>query len=53
VNYALRFTTKNVISEGTVRQWCEIFKDRRTNVHDEKRSVRVSDGLVQNVDKNM
>jgi hypothetical protein len=27
---------KNVMSEGTVRQWCRMFKDGRTNVHDEK-----------------
>jgi hypothetical protein len=38
---------QNVISEGTVRQWCRMFKDGRTNVHHEERSVRppvVSDG---------
>jgi hypothetical protein len=27
---------QNVISEGTVRQWCRMFKDRRTIVHDEE-----------------
>jgi hypothetical protein len=26
---------QNVISEGTVRQWGRMFKDGRTNVHDE------------------
>jgi hypothetical protein len=27
----------NVMSEGTVRQWCTIFKeDRRTNVHSKR-----------------
>jgi hypothetical protein len=31
---------QNVMSEGTVRQWCRIFKDGRTNVHDEERSGR-------------
>jgi hypothetical protein len=44
------------MSKGTVRQWCRMFKDGRTNVHDEERSVLpsvVSDDLVQNVDRNM
>jgi hypothetical protein len=44
---------QNVMSEGTVRQWCGMFKDGRTNVHDEERrgwpSV-VRDDL-QSVDK--
>jgi hypothetical protein len=43
-----------VMSEGTVRYWCRIFKDWRKNVHDEERSGRpsvVSDDLVQNVDQ--
>jgi hypothetical protein len=31
---------QNITSEGTVRQWCRVFKDGRTNVHDEKRSGR-------------
>jgi transposase len=31
---------QNVMSEGTVRQWCRMFKDGRTNVHDEERSGR-------------
>jgi hypothetical protein len=42
------------VSKGTVRQWCRMFKDVRTNVHDEERSGRpsvVSDYLVQSVDK--
>jgi hypothetical protein len=27
---------QNVLSgEGTVKQWCRMFKDERTNVHDE------------------
>jgi hypothetical protein len=30
---------QNVMSEGTVRQWCRMFKDGRTNVHDEERNV--------------
>jgi transposase len=45
---------QNVMSEGTVRQWCRTFRDRRTNVHDEKQSGRpfvVSDDLVQSVDQ--
>jgi hypothetical protein len=24
------------VSEGTVRQWCRMFKDERTNVHEEE-----------------
>jgi hypothetical protein len=27
-------------SEGTVRQWCRMFKDGQTNVHDEEQSSR-------------
>jgi hypothetical protein len=40
---------QNVMSEGTVRQWCRMFKDGRTNVHDEEQSDPpsvVSDDLV-------
>jgi transposase len=47
---------QNVMSEGTVRQWCRMFKDRRTNVHNEERCGRpsvVSDDLVQIVDRNI
>jgi hypothetical protein len=29
--------SQNVMSEGTVRQWCRIFKDGRINVRDVKR----------------
>jgi transposase len=39
--------SQNVMSEGTIRQWCRIFKDGRTNIHDYERSGRpsvVSDG---------
>jgi transposase len=45
---------RNVMSEGTVRQWCGMFKDGRTNVHDEEGSGRpsvVRDDLVQSVDQ--
>jgi hypothetical protein len=45
---------RNVMSEGTVMQWCKMLKDGRTNLHDEERSGRpsvVSDDLVQNVDQ--
>jgi hypothetical protein len=45
---------QNVTSKGTVRQWCRMFKDGRTNVHDEERSCRpsvVSDDIVLSVDK--
>jgi hypothetical protein len=55
VKYALVYG-KNVLSEGTVRQWCRMFKDGQTNVHDEERSgwpSVVSDDLVQNVDHNI
>jgi hypothetical protein len=44
------------MNQGTVRQWCRIFKDRRTEIHDEERSGRpfvVSDDLVQSVDQNI
>jgi hypothetical protein len=27
---------QNVMSEGTVRQWCRMFKDGYANVHDEE-----------------
>jgi hypothetical protein len=40
------------MSEGTERQWCRMFEDGRTNVHDEERSGRpsvMSDDLVQSV----
>jgi hypothetical protein len=33
---------ENVMSGGTVRQWCRMFKDGRTNVHDEERSGRLA-----------
>jgi hypothetical protein len=45
---------QNVMSEGTVRQWCRMCKDGLTNVHDEKQSHLpsvVSDDLVQSVDQ--
>jgi predicted transcriptional regulator len=41
--------SQNVMSEGTVRQWCRIFKDGQTNVHNEEQSVQpsvMSDDLV-------
>jgi hypothetical protein len=42
----------NVMSDGTVRQWCSKFKDGQTNIHDEQRSSQpsvVGDDLVQSV----
>jgi hypothetical protein len=45
---------QNVTSEGTVRQWCIMFKDGLKNVHDEERRGRrsvASDNLVQSVDQ--
>jgi hypothetical protein len=41
--------SQNVMSEGTLRQRCRMFKDRRTNVHTEEQSVQpsvMSDDLV-------
>jgi hypothetical protein len=29
---------QNVMSEGTVRQWCRMFKDGQIDVHDEEQS---------------
>jgi hypothetical protein len=29
---------QNVTNEGTVRQWCRMFKERRTNVYDKEQS---------------
>jgi transposase len=43
---------QNVMSEGTVRQWHRMFKDGRTNVHDEERNGRpsvLSVDLIQSV----
>jgi hypothetical protein len=40
--------------EGSVRQWGKMFKDGRTNAHDEEQSGRptvLSDDLVQSVDQ--
>jgi transposase len=34
--------SQNVMSVGTVIQWCRMFKDGRTNVHDEEQSGRPS-----------
>jgi transposase len=45
---------QDVMTVGTVRQWCRMFKDGRTNAQDEDRSRRpsaVSDDLVQSVDQ--
>jgi hypothetical protein len=41
---------QSVMSEGTVRQWCRMFKDWQTNVLDEQQSGQpsvMSDDLVQ------
>jgi len=40
----------NVMSDSKVRQWCRLFKEGRTYVHDEERSGRpcfITDGLVE------
>jgi hypothetical protein len=42
------------MSEQTARQWCKMFKDGRTIIHDEEQSgwpSVVSDELVQSVDQ--
>jgi hypothetical protein len=31
---------QNIMSEGTVRQWCRVFKDERKNFLDEERNGR-------------
>jgi hypothetical protein len=48
--------SQNVMSEETVKQWRRMFKDGRTDVHDEEQNGRssvVSDDLVQSFDKNL
>ena len=43
-----------VMSEGRVKQWCIMFKNDRTNVHDEERSGRptiVTDELVAKINE--
>jgi hypothetical protein len=30
--------SQNVMSEGTVGQWCKMFKDGQTDVHDEQQA---------------
>jgi hypothetical protein len=43
---------QNVMSDGTVWQWCGMFKGGQTNVHDVQRSGQpsvASDDLVQSV----
>jgi hypothetical protein len=45
---------QNVKSEGTVGQWCKMFRDGQKNVHNEERSDQpsvVNDNLVQSVDE--
>jgi hypothetical protein len=45
VNYG-----QNIMSEGAVKQWCRIFKDGWSNIHNEGQSdwpSVVSDDLVQ------
>jgi hypothetical protein len=45
---------QNVTIEGTARQWCKMFKDGQTNVHDKEQRVWpsvVSDDLVQSADQ--
>jgi hypothetical protein len=52
----MRGLRPKIMSGGTVRQWCRMFKDGRKNVHDEDGSGRpcaVSYDLVQSVDQKM
>jgi transposase len=45
---------QNLMSEGTVRKWCGMFKAGQINFHNEERCDRpsvLSDELVQNVDQ--
>jgi transposase len=45
---------KNIMSKGTVRRCCRMFKDGRTNVHNEERNGRpsaVSDNFIQSFDQ--
>jgi hypothetical protein len=45
---------QNVMSEGTVRKWCWIFKEGRKYVHDKEQDARtsaVSADLDQSVDQ--
>jgi hypothetical protein len=47
---------QNVMSEGTVREWCRMFKDGRTKFHDEnlvvgRPSVVSNDDFVQSVEQ--
>jgi hypothetical protein len=46
---------QNVMSEGTVRQWCRMFKDGQQIIHDEERSgwPSVVSDLAQSVDQNI
>jgi transposase len=42
----------NVMSDSKVRQWCRLFQEGRTNVHDKERSGRpsvINDNLVEKV----
>jgi hypothetical protein len=54
VNYARVVYGQNVMSEGTARQWCRMFKDGKTSVQDEERTGRppvMCDDLVRIVDQ--
>jgi hypothetical protein len=39
---------QNGMNDGTVRQWCRMFKDGQTNIHDEKQwSFTISELLCE------
>lgn len=44
---------ENIMSYTAVKKWCQLFREGRTNVHDEKRSGRpsvITDDLVEKID---
>jgi len=44
----------NVMNRQNVTKWCREFSERRTDVHDEQRSGRlslISDGLLQEIEE--
>ncbi|CAL1291258.1 unnamed protein product [Larinioides sclopetarius] len=44
---------ENIMSAGMVQKWVRVFKDSRTNIHDEERRWRssvITDDLIQKVD---
>ena len=49
---AVEVCCEGAMNRGNVRKWCRLFKEGRTNVHDEERSGRpslVPDGVTVGV----